>query len=154
MLVACGSSYHAALVGKLRDRGWARLGCDVDIASEFRYRGPVLDERTLVVGVSQSGETIDTLQALREARERGAQDRSRSATSSTPRWRGRPTPCSTRAPASRSASPSTKTVLAQIAALELLALRLAQVRGDDGRPELDEAFDGLLARSPSSSPRC
>ena len=57
VLVACGSSYHAALVGKYAIERWARIGCEVDIASEFRYREPVLDERTLVIGVSQSGET-------------------------------------------------------------------------------------------------
>ncbi|MHB8329409.1 MAG: glutamine--fructose-6-phosphate transaminase (isomerizing), partial [Acidimicrobiales bacterium] len=71
-IVACGSSYHAGLVAKYAIEHWARLSTEVDIASEFRYRDPVLDEHTLVIGVSQSGETIDTLQALREARQWGA----------------------------------------------------------------------------------
>ena len=70
--MACGSSYHAGLVAKYAIEHWARLPTEVDIASEFRYRDPVLDERTLVIGVCQSGETIDTLQAMREARAEGA----------------------------------------------------------------------------------
>ena len=68
-IVACGSSYHAGMVAKYAIERWARLPTEIDIASEFRYRDPVLDDRTLVVGVSQSGETIDTLQAMREARQ-------------------------------------------------------------------------------------
>ena len=68
-VVACGSSYHAGMVAKYAIERLARLPTEIDIASEFRYRDPVLDERTLVVGVSQSGETIDTLQAMREARQ-------------------------------------------------------------------------------------
>ena len=68
-VVACGSSYHAGMVAKYAIERWARLPTEIDIASEFRYRDPVLDDRTLVVGVSQSGETIDTLQAMREARQ-------------------------------------------------------------------------------------
>ena len=66
-IVACGSSYHAGMVAKYAIERWARLPTEIDIASEFRYRDPVLDHRTLVVGVSQSGETIDTLQAMTEA---------------------------------------------------------------------------------------
>jgi len=70
-IVACGSSYHAGLVAKYAIEQWAGLPTDVDIASEFRYRNPILNERTLTIGVSQSGETVDTLQGLRAARERG-----------------------------------------------------------------------------------
>ena len=64
-IVACGSSYHAGLMAKYAIEHWARLPVEIDIASEFRYRDPVLDARTLVIGVSQSGETVDTLQAIR-----------------------------------------------------------------------------------------
>ena len=71
-IVACGSSYHAALLAKYAIEHWARIAAEVDIASEFRYRDPVLDSATLAVGVSQSGESLDTLKALREARTRGA----------------------------------------------------------------------------------
>jgi glucosamine--fructose-6-phosphate aminotransferase (isomerizing) len=70
--VACGSSWHAALVGKYLVEAFARLPVEVDIASEFRYRHPVLDSRVLTVPISQSGETADTLAALREARDRGS----------------------------------------------------------------------------------
>ena len=72
-LVACGTAWHACLIGKFYLEQLARLGCDVDYGSEFRYRDPVVDERTLVIAVSQSGETADTLAALEAGRERGAQ---------------------------------------------------------------------------------
>src|ERR1700722_17433022 len=71
-IVACGSSYHAALVAKYAIERWVKLPTEVDIASEFRYRDPVLNERTLCVGVSQSGETLDTSEAMREAARLGA----------------------------------------------------------------------------------
>ena len=72
IFVACGTSYHAGLVGRYSTEAWARMHVEIDIASEFRYRNPVLDEHDLVVGISQSGETADTLAAMRLARERGA----------------------------------------------------------------------------------
>jgi glucosamine--fructose-6-phosphate aminotransferase (isomerizing) len=71
-IVACGTSWHAGLVGKFLIERFAQLPVDVDYASEYRYRQPVLDERTLSVAITQSGETADTLAALREARDRGA----------------------------------------------------------------------------------
>ncbi|MGH9028230.1 MAG: glutamine--fructose-6-phosphate transaminase (isomerizing) [Acidimicrobiales bacterium] len=127
-IVACGTSYHAGLVAKYAIEHWARLPTEIDIASEFRYRDPVLDGRTLVIGVSQSGETIDTLQAMREARQ----------------WRAKLLVISNVVDSSMAreadgvlythAGPevgvaSTKTHLAQIVALEVLALHLAQLRG-------------------------
>jgi len=72
VLIACGTSWHAALVGKFYIEGYCRIPVEVDIASEFRYRNPVIDENTLVMVISQSGETADTLAALREAKSRGA----------------------------------------------------------------------------------
>ena len=72
IIVACGTSWHAALVGKFYIEGHCRIPVEVDIASEFRYRNPVIDEHTLVMVISQSGETADTLAALREAKARGA----------------------------------------------------------------------------------
>jgi len=72
VIVACGTSWHAALVGKFYIEGYCRIPVEIDIASEFRYRNPVIDEHTLVVVISQSGETADTLAALREAKARGA----------------------------------------------------------------------------------
>ena len=72
VIVACGTSYHAGLVGRYAIEEWSRVPVEMDIASEFRYRNPVLGERDLVIGISQSGETADTLAAMRLARERGA----------------------------------------------------------------------------------
>jgi glutamine---fructose-6-phosphate transaminase (isomerizing) len=72
VIVACGTSWHAALVGKFYLEGYCRIPVEVDIASEFRYRNPVIDDTTLMLVISQSGETADTLAALREARSRGA----------------------------------------------------------------------------------
>lgn len=73
IIVACGTSWHAALTGKFYLEGYCRIPVEVDIASEFRYRNPVVDEHTLVMVISQSGETADTLAALREAKSRGAE---------------------------------------------------------------------------------
>jgi glucosamine--fructose-6-phosphate aminotransferase (isomerizing) len=72
VITACGTSWHAALIGEYMMEELARIPTEVEYASEFRYRNPIVDERTLVVGVSQSGETADTLAALREAKRRGA----------------------------------------------------------------------------------
>jgi glucosamine--fructose-6-phosphate aminotransferase (isomerizing) len=72
VLIACGTSWHSALIGEYLIEEHARIPCEVEYASEFRYRNPILDEDTLVIGISQSGETADTLAALREARHRGA----------------------------------------------------------------------------------
>src|SRR3954470_19079931 len=72
VIVACGTSYHAGLVGRYAIEEWARVPVEMDVASEYRYRNPVVDEHDLVVGITQSGETADTLAAMRLARERGA----------------------------------------------------------------------------------
>jgi glucosamine--fructose-6-phosphate aminotransferase (isomerizing) len=72
ILLACGTAYHAALIGKYAIERLAGIPVEVDVASEFRYRDPIIDTNTLVFGISQSGETIDTLAALREAKRRGA----------------------------------------------------------------------------------
>jgi glucosamine--fructose-6-phosphate aminotransferase (isomerizing) len=73
VMVACGTSYHASLIGKFMVEGLAKLPVEVDLASEFRYRDPLIGPRTLMVAISQSGETADTLAAVKEGRERGAQ---------------------------------------------------------------------------------
>src|SRR5438046_705172 len=72
VFTACGTSWHSALIGEYMMEELARIPSEVEYASEFRYRNPIVDERTLVVGISQSGETADTLAALREAKRRGA----------------------------------------------------------------------------------
>jgi glucosamine--fructose-6-phosphate aminotransferase (isomerizing) len=72
VITACGTSWHSGLIGETLLEEWARIPVEVEYASEFRYRNPVLDERTLVIGISQSGETADTLAAIREAKRKGA----------------------------------------------------------------------------------
>ena len=92
-IVACGSSYHAGLMAKYAIEHWARLPVEIDIASEFRYRDPVLDARTLVIGVSQSGETVDTFAGHRggpPARGQGAGHLQRGRLVHGPRGRRRP----------------------------------------------------------------
>ncbi|MBU6233610.1 MAG: glutamine--fructose-6-phosphate transaminase (isomerizing) [Acidobacteria bacterium] len=128
VLVACGSSFHAAMVAKYAIERWARISVEVDIASEFRYRDPVVDNTTLVIGVSQSGETIDTIQALREAKSRGAMVVAVANVVDSSMAREADAVLYTRAGLEVCVA-STKAVLAQVAALEVLALRLAQVRG-------------------------
>jgi glucosamine--fructose-6-phosphate aminotransferase (isomerizing) len=135
-IVACGSSYHAGLMAKYAIEHWARLPVEIDIASEFRYRQPVLDERTLVIGVSQSGETTDTCEAVREARRLGAKvlvicnvvDSSMARKSDAVLY--------TRAGPEIGVA-ATKTHIAQITALDILALYLGEVRATlsagDGR---------------------
>ncbi len=142
VIVACGSSYHAALVAKYALEHWTRLPTEVDIASEFRYRDPVLDGRTLAVGVSQSGETLDTLQALREAKRQGAKAMVVSNVVDSSMAREADGVLYTRAGPEIGVA-STKCHLAQIVALELLALTLAQHRGTRGRPEVTELFERL-----------
>jgi glucosamine--fructose-6-phosphate aminotransferase (isomerizing) len=127
-LVGCGSSYIAGLVGKYAIERWARIGVDVDIASEYRYRDPVIDDTSLVIGVSQSGETIDTITALRAAKSRGAMVVAISNVVDSSMAREADAVLYTRA-GLEICVVATKSVLAQVVALELLALRLAQLRG-------------------------
>lgn len=127
-VVACGSSYHAGLMAKYAIEHWARLPVEIDISSEFRYRNPVVDEHTLVIGVSQSGETVDTFQAVREAKSLGARVLVISNVVDSSMARDADAVLYTRAGPEIGVA-STKTHLAQIVALEILALYLAQARG-------------------------
>jgi glutamine---fructose-6-phosphate transaminase (isomerizing) len=145
-IVACGSSYHAGLVAKYAIEKWARLPVDVDIASEFRYRDPVLDPRTLVIGVSQSGETVDTLQAMREARSAGARLLVISNVVDSSMAREADGALYTRAGPEIGVA-ATKTLLTQIVSLEILALYLAEMRGNLNAAQIREALDEL-ARLP------
>jgi glucosamine--fructose-6-phosphate aminotransferase (isomerizing) len=142
-IVACGSSYHAALVAKYAIEEWARLPTEVDIASEFRYRRPVLDRSTLAIGVSQSGETIDTLQGLREARAAGAKVLVVSNVVDSSMAREADGVVYTRAGPEIGVA-ATKTHLTQIVALELLALVLAQARRTLPITEIDRLMDQML----------
>ena len=134
-MVACGSAYHAAMTGKYVMEGIARIPVEVDLASEFRYRDPILDENSLVVVVSQSGETADTLAALREAQKRGCRvlgivnvvgsSIAREADNVMYTWAG-----------PEIAVATTKAYSAQLIALYLLSLKFADVRGKLTKEEL------------------
>jgi glucosamine--fructose-6-phosphate aminotransferase (isomerizing) len=128
ILVACGTSYHAGLVGRYATEAWARMHVEIDIASEFRYRNPVLDEHDLVIGISQSGETADTLAAMRLARERGAKVLAVTNVMGSQATRDADGVIFTRAGLEIGVA-ATKTFVAQVAVVYLLALKLAQVRG-------------------------
>ncbi|HEU4490038.1 MAG TPA: glutamine--fructose-6-phosphate transaminase (isomerizing) [Jiangellales bacterium] len=128
IIVAAGTSYYAGQVAKYAIEHWTRIPCEVELASEFRYRDPVVDRQTLVVVVSQSGETMDTLMALRHAREQGARVLAICNTN------GATIPRESDAVFYTHAGPeiavaSTKAFLTQIVACYLVALYLGQVRG-------------------------
>ncbi|MHB1210315.1 MAG: glutamine--fructose-6-phosphate transaminase (isomerizing) [Acidimicrobiales bacterium] len=146
VLVAAGTSHHAALVAKYAIERWARISVDVDISSEYRYRDPIVEIGTLVIGVSQSGETIDTIQATREAQRRGAHVVAISNIVDSSLAREADAVIYTRAGLEVSVA-STKAFVAQVAALELLALRLAQLRGTLEPKDIDALFLGLNAVS-------
>jgi glutamine---fructose-6-phosphate transaminase (isomerizing) len=127
-VVACGSAYHAGLVAKYAVEHWTRLPVEIEIASEFRYRDPVLDRNTLVIAISQSGETADTLAAVRYAR------RQRARVLTVCNTVGASIPRESDAVLYTRAGPevgvaATKTFATQLAAMYLVALYLAQVRG-------------------------
>ncbi|HWD53522.1 MAG TPA: glutamine--fructose-6-phosphate transaminase (isomerizing) [Acidimicrobiales bacterium] len=141
-IVACGSSYHAALVAKYAIEQWAKLPTEVDIASEFRYRNPVVNERTLFVGVSQSGETLDTSEAQREAARLGAKVLVVTNVVDSSMARAADGVLYTRAGPEIGVA-STKCHLAQIVALEVLGLYLAQVQGALPAPEINGVLDAM-----------
>ena len=141
-IVACGSSYHAALVAKYAIERWVKLPTEVDIASEFRYRDPVLNERTLCVGVSQSGETLDTAEAMREAARLGAKVLVVSNVVDSSMARAADGVLYTRAGPEIGVA-STKCHLAQIVALEVLGLYLAQIMGSLPRREINEILNAM-----------
>ncbi|MCI0425991.1 MAG: glutamine--fructose-6-phosphate transaminase (isomerizing) [Actinobacteria bacterium] len=136
-VVACGTSYHAAMMAKYAIERWTRLPVEIDIASEFRYRDPVLDERSLVIGISQSGETIDTLAAVRYGKAQGANLIGVSNVVDSALARESDAVLYTRAGPEIGVA-ATKTFTTQLVALQLLGLYLAQVRGsmDPGRIEV------------------
>lgn len=138
-IVACGSAYHAGVTGKYVIEGLARIPVEVDVASEYRYRNPILEEGAMVIVISQSGETADTLAALRESKARGfkvlgivnvvGSSIAREADRVMYTWAG-----------PEIAVATTKAYSAQLVALYMLAMKLAKVRGTIGQAE----FDSLL----------
>jgi glutamine---fructose-6-phosphate transaminase (isomerizing) len=127
VVVACGTSYHAGLVGRYAIEQWARIPVEMDIASEYRYRDPVIGPGDLVIGITQSGETADTLAAMRLARERGATVMALTNIMGSQATRDADTVLYTRAGLEIGVA-ATKTFTAQTAAMYLLGLWLAQTR--------------------------
>ena len=128
VFIACGTAAYAGMIAKYAIEHWTRIPCEVELAHEFRYRDPVIDERTLVVSISQSGETMDTLMAVKHASELGA------LTISICNTHGSTIPRESDAVLYTHAGPeiavaSTKAFLAQITATYILGLYLAQLRG-------------------------
>jgi glutamine---fructose-6-phosphate transaminase (isomerizing) len=128
VIVACGTSYHAGLVGRYAIEEWARVPVEMDVASEYRYRNPVVSENDLVIGITQSGETADTLAAMRLARERGAKVLAVTNVLGSQATRDADAVLYTRSGLEVSVA-ATKTFVAQVAAMYLLGLRLAELRG-------------------------
>jgi len=127
VVVACGTSYHAGLIGRYAIEAWARVPVEVDVASEYRYRNPVVGRGDLVVGISQSGETADTLMAMRTARERGAKVLAVTNIMGSQAARDADGVLYTRAGLEIGVA-ATKTFVCQVAAMYLLALRIAELR--------------------------
>jgi len=127
VVLACGTAYHAGVVGRYVIEEWARLPCEPDIASEWRYRHPVLTKDTLVIGISQSGETADTIAAMARARESGARTVAVTNLQGTQITREVEKVLYTRAGLEMGVAAS-KTFTAQLAVMFLVALKLAQVR--------------------------
>jgi glutamine---fructose-6-phosphate transaminase (isomerizing) len=140
VILATGTAYHAGVVGRYVIEEWARLPCEPDIASEWRYRNPVLTKDTLVLGISQSGETRDTIHAIRLARDQGARMLAITNMMGTQITQEVEKVLYTRAGLEMSVA-ATKTFTAQVTLLYLLGLKLAQVR----RTLPDEEIARLLA---------
>ncbi|WP_020520424.1 glutamine--fructose-6-phosphate transaminase (isomerizing) [Catelliglobosispora koreensis] len=143
-IVACGTAYHAGLVAKYAIEHWTRIPCEVELASEFRYRDPVLDRSTLVVAISQSGETMDTLMALRHAKDQKARVLAICNTNGSTIPRESDAVLYTHG-GPEIAVASTKAFLTQLAACFLVGLHLAQVRGVKYADEVGAVVDQLRA---------
>nr|WP_231956857.1 MULTISPECIES: glutamine--fructose-6-phosphate transaminase (isomerizing) [unclassified Actinoplanes] len=127
-IVACGTSYHAGMVAKYAIEHWVRIPCEVELASEFRYRDPILDRSTLVIAISQSGESMDTLMALRHAKEQKARVLAICNTNGSTIPRESDAVLYTHG-GPEIAVASTKAFLTQLVACYLIGLHLAQIRG-------------------------
>jgi glutamine---fructose-6-phosphate transaminase (isomerizing) len=142
IIVGCGTAHHAGLIAKYAIEHWAKIPCEVELASEFRYCDPILTPATLVIAISQSGETMDTLMAVRHAREQGAQ------VLTVCNVNGSSIPRESDAVVYTHAGPeiavaSTKGFMTQLVASYLVALYLGQVRGTASAGEIAEVMDWL-----------
>lgn len=142
IIVACGTAAYAGQVARYAIEHWCRIPCEVELAHEFRYRDPVVSERTLVVAISQSGETMDTIMAIRHAREQGAKVLAIVNTPGSTICRESDAMLLTHA-GPEIAVASTKAFTAQITACYILGLYLAQVRGNKYQDEIHDYLDVL-----------
>jgi glutamine---fructose-6-phosphate transaminase (isomerizing) len=155
VIIACGTSYHAGVIGRYAMTEWARIPVGIDVASEYRYANPVVGEGDLVIGITQSGETADTLAAMRLARERGATVLAVTNVMGSQATRDSDAVAYTRAGQEIGVA-ATKTFVCQVAVMYLLALRLAELRGTlppervaelvGAIRELPEQIGGLVER--------
>ncbi len=152
VVLACGTSYHAGLVGRYAIEEWARLPVEMDIASEYRYRNPVVGPGDLVVGISQSGETADTLAAMRKARERGATVLAITNVMGSQITREADGVLFTRAGLEIGVA-ATKTFVCQVAAIYLLGLRLAEL-GERSHPSVSWSWSARSSGCRIASMRC
>src|SRR5688572_4176655 len=143
IILACGTSWHSALVGKFLIEELARLPVEVDYGSEFRYRDPLLDSKTLAIAITQSGETADTLAALREAKRKGARSIAICNVVGSMATRESDGTIYTHAGPEIGVA-STKAFTSQLVALQLLAIHLAQVRGTLSTSEIRGHIEALL----------
>ena len=157
-VVACGTSFHAAMMAKYAIERWTRLPTEIDIASEFRYRDPVLDRRSLVIGISQSGETLDTLAAVRYARAQGSLLIGVSNVVDSALAREADAVLYTRAGPEIGVA-ATKTFTTQLVAMQLIGLHLAKVRGSMDEGSIANLANGvrllpvLVEKALESAPR-
>ncbi|MFG2726960.1 glutamine--fructose-6-phosphate transaminase (isomerizing) [Streptomyces canus] len=142
VIVACGTAFHAGLIAKYAIEHWTRIPCEVELASEFRYRDPILGPRSLVIAISQSGETMDTLMALRHAREQGSKVLAICNTNGSTIPRESDAVLYTHA-GPEVAVASTKAFLTQLVACYLVALYLGQVRGTKWGDEISAVVRDL-----------
>jgi glucosamine--fructose-6-phosphate aminotransferase (isomerizing) len=144
VILACGTAYHSGVVGRYIVEEWARIPVEPDIASEWRYRNPVLSKDTLVIGISQSGETADTLAAMRLAREKGARTLAITNMMGSQITREVDSVLYTRCGMEVGVAAS-KTFTAQVALISLIALKLAEVRRTLPPEEVEVILDELYA---------
>jgi glutamine---fructose-6-phosphate transaminase (isomerizing) len=142
IVVGCGTAYHAGLIGRYAIEHWARVPVEVEVASEYRYRDPIVGPDDLVIGISQSGETADTLAAMRTARARGARVLALTNVMGAQATREADGALYTRAGLEIGVA-ATKTFVSQITAMYLIALRLAELRGTMDRRTLKPPISDL-----------
>jgi len=143
VVIACGTAYHAGMIAKYAIEKWAKISVEVEIASEYRYRDPIIDSQTLVIAISQSGETMDTLMALRHAKAAGARVLAICNTNSSTIPRESDAVLYTHA-GPEIAVASTKAFLTQVVAVYLIGLHLAQVRKVLTDQDVADLYNELL----------